>query len=66
MYAIRSYYELGGDSLLAMRVLVRVRERFQRELPLRDIFEKTSVAELADALDDLLKTASKDYFEGEL
>ena len=45
------FFELGGHSLLATQVVSRVRERLSRELPLRSIFESSSIAALAQALD---------------
>ena len=45
-----NFFELGGHSLLATKVISRVRDTFQVELPLTDIFESSTVAELAGVI----------------
>ncbi|PYU56187.1 MAG: hypothetical protein DMG55_24980 [Acidobacteria bacterium] len=41
------FFELGGDSLLALRVANRLRESFGVRVSLRDLFEMPTIAEFA-------------------
>jgi len=51
-----NFFELGGHSLLATQLIARVREGFAVELPLRAVFDSPTVALLARAVEEALKT----------
>jgi hypothetical protein len=46
-----NFFDIGGHSLLAIRLLSRVRETFKLELPLRVVFESSTIADMAEVVD---------------
>jgi amino acid adenylation domain-containing protein len=45
--ALDSFFELGGNSLMATRVIARLQERLGSEITIRDLYVAPAVAELA-------------------
>jgi acyl carrier protein len=47
-------FDLGAHSLMAMKALTQIRDRFNVSLSLRNLFEHSTVAALGEAVDSLL------------
>jgi acyl transferase domain-containing protein/acyl carrier protein len=48
------FFEVGGHSLLGIQMLSRIREAFNVDLPLRNVFERPTVADLASMIEEAL------------
>jgi amino acid adenylation domain-containing protein/FkbM family methyltransferase len=48
------FFDLGGQSLVAIKVVARLSDMFAIDLPLRNLFERPSVAGLSEIIDGLL------------
>jgi amino acid adenylation domain-containing protein len=53
-----NFFELGGESLLAMQVISRVRNHFNLEVPLGLLFESPTVAGFAERVEEALLAES--------
>jgi amino acid adenylation domain-containing protein len=53
-----NFFDLGGNSLMAVRIMLQLRLASGRDLPLRVLFEHQTVAALAEAIDALTWVAS--------
>ncbi|WP_073527065.1 non-ribosomal peptide synthetase [Pseudomonas fluorescens] len=49
-----NFFELGGHSLLATQIASRVQKTLQRDVPLRAMFECSTVAELAEYIEGVV------------
>ncbi len=53
--ALDNFFDLGGHSLMATQLISRIRNAFQIELPIRQVFEVANLAELARKIDQALQ-----------
>ena len=51
-----NFFELGGHSLLAIQVITRTQDAFQKNLPVRRLFETPTVSGLAKWIESLSET----------
>src|SRR6185369_9512500 len=51
-----NFFDLGGHSLLATQVISRLRRTFSIDLPLRTLFESTTLAALANEVETALRS----------
>jgi len=59
-----SFFDLGGHSLNAARLMSQLRAASGADLPLRTLFERPTVAALAEAIDALSWSAQEQVRTG--
>ena len=53
-----NFFELGGDSMTAIRLLRRLREELHAEVKLGDVYEFPNIAQLSDRVEQLLHNSA--------
>jgi hypothetical protein len=48
------FFAIGGQSILAASVMAQVRERFEVDLPVRTLFESSTIAALARSVEQAI------------
>ena len=63
---LRSFFDAGGHSILAVRLISRLQERFEVDLPIRLVFERPTVAGIAEAVEERIKAEVAALSDAEL
>jgi amino acid adenylation domain-containing protein len=50
-----NFFELGGHSLFATQIVARLQEAFNKDVPLRVLFDAPTIAELAQELETIIR-----------
>ncbi|MFJ3877350.1 amino acid adenylation domain-containing protein [Streptomyces sp. NPDC090077] len=64
--ARQGFFRIGGNSVLAARVIARLHEEFDVEMPLRAVFEHPTVAGLAAAVEEAVRLEIENLDHAEL
>ncbi|EPJ34087.1 putative Tyrocidine synthase 3 [Streptomyces afghaniensis 772] len=51
-----SFFKVGGNSILAIRLIAALRGEYEIDLPVRALFEGPTIAALADSVETCIRT----------
>ncbi|MDH6576349.1 non-ribosomal peptide synthetase [Kitasatospora sp. MAP5-34] len=61
-----SFFEMGGHSILAIRMVSMVQDAFDLDIPIRTVFEFATVRRLAEAVEELIRAELEELSDAEL
>lgn len=66
VWAGRSFFEMGGDSLLLTRLLTIIKDRFQMDYSMKDAYDKPYIGEFAERIEQFMLNGGCAIEEGEI
>ena len=66
VWASKSFFEMGGDSLLLTRLLAIIKDRFQMDYSMKEAYDKPYIGEFAERIEQFIATAGYAVEEGEI
>jgi acyl carrier protein len=63
--ATANFFELGGHSLLGIRLAMQINQHFGFEVPLKNIFELSTLQAIGKLIDQQKQPSEEDFFEAE-
>lgn len=64
--ATRSFFRIGGTSIMAAKVIARISARYRVQLSLRTIFEFPAARDLAQVVESEIRSAVSDLSDAEV
>ncbi|MBE1491977.1 non-ribosomal peptide synthetase [Plantactinospora soyae] len=61
-----NFFAAGGNSILAVRLAARIQEEFEIELPVRTVFERPTIARIAEAVEERIRAEIDELSESDL
>ncbi|MFE9793915.1 phosphopantetheine-binding protein [Streptomyces goshikiensis] len=61
-----NFFQMGGNSLLAVRLIARIQDEFDVDLPVRAVFQGPTVAEQAAAVEEQIRAEIAAMSDAEL
>ncbi|GAB3975639.1 hypothetical protein GCM10027615_43510 [Plantactinospora veratri] len=61
-----NFFTVGGHSILAVRLASRIQEEFEIDLPVRTVFERPTIARIAEAVEERIRAEIDELSESDL
>ncbi|GAA3735253.1 hypothetical protein GCM10022225_17290 [Plantactinospora mayteni] len=61
-----NFFTVGGHSILAVRLASRIQEEFEIDLPVRTVFERPTIARIAEAVEERIRAEIDELSDSDL